>query len=494
MFFSCSFCFQSLSMHFIKEACSKRSLESKTLTYSRGATSILMGFLFVAYCAYLISQMYNNQPLLQISSEYIGHDSATPDIELCAQNSSLTVIKCTAMYYNWTTQDIPNCWETLFRPGVNDLATKCYVFESNGTLRMSRGVTYDSSDALRKIDFYWKFDALFNMTYTSISIPAISIQLYSPTFSSWKRDIIGNTEIEGNMMNNIASGGAYIATSFVNYTTTIFYHPQKYRAIRPNDISTLFGFSSNFIDIITLTTNSFSWPIQLDPPTLITDRRLYDGAFSVKLDQDTFEVKTEIMQHSIVSSIALAGGCYSVLTTIYVILFGMAKLSPWGIVHRIPTCINKHPPPEYYPNSTMYTHTQHQNEKARSSIFGLLSWVSSTKNNAVVQVTRSQLERLKVDDSSAEAICLTSLTGLLPPQTDNKGEESSTPFQEDHKTASQQESDEVNKLKRETLVLSQRMEELEFMLSEYFINTKYLDQLRNRKTTSTLGDPEVMVD
>ncbi|KAG2195410.1 hypothetical protein INT47_002849 [Mucor saturninus] len=473
-------------MHFIKEACSKRSLESKTLTYSRGATSILMGFLFVAYCAYLISQMYNNQPLLQISSEYIGHDSAIPDIELCAQNSSLTVVKCTAMYYNWTTQDIPNCWETLFRSGVNDVGPKCYVFESNGTLRMARGVTYDSRDALRKIDFYWKFDALFNMTYTSISIPAISIQLYSPTFSSWKRDIIGNTEIE--------VSGAYIATSFVNYSTTIFYHPQKYRAIRPNDISTIFGFSSNFIDIITLTTNSFSWPIQLDPPTLIIDRSLYDGAFSVKFDQDTFEVKTEIMQHSIVSSIALAGGCYSVLTTIYVILFGMAKLSPWGIVHRIPTCINHHPPPEYNPQSTQYTHTQHQNEKTQNSFFGLLSWVSSTKNNAVVQVTGSQLERLKVNDFSAEAICLTSSTGLLSPENDNKGRESSTLFQEDHKTASQQESDEVNKLKKEILVLSQRMEELEFMLSEYFINTKYLDQLRSRRKSSTLEDTEVMVD
>ncbi|KAG2195409.1 hypothetical protein INT47_002848, partial [Mucor saturninus] len=225
------------------------SLESKTLTYSRGAISILMGFLFVAYCAYLISQMYNNQPLLQISSEYIGHDSATPDIELCAQNSSLTVVKCSVMYYNWTTQDIPNCWETLFRPGVNDLATKCYVFESNDTLRMSRGVTYDSRDALRRIDFYWNIDALFNMTYASISIPAIAIQLYSPTFSSWKVDTIGTTEIEANMMANIASGGASTATSFVNYSTIIFYHPQKYRAIRPNDISTLFGFVSRNIKL-----------------------------------------------------------------------------------------------------------------------------------------------------------------------------------------------------------------------------------------------------
>lgn len=53
---------------------------------------------------------------------------------------------------------------------------------------MSSGITYDSRDALRRIDFYWNTDALLNTIYSTITIPAISIQLYSPIFSPWRTD------------------------------------------------------------------------------------------------------------------------------------------------------------------------------------------------------------------------------------------------------------------------------------------------------------------
>lgn len=62
-------------------------------------------------------------------------------------------------------------------------------------------------------------------------------------------------------MANIASGGASTATSFVNYSTVIFYHPQKYRAIKPNDLSTLLGFVSrhvNFSFLHTFNDNSLN--------------------------------------------------------------------------------------------------------------------------------------------------------------------------------------------------------------------------------------------
>lgn len=72
--------------------------------------------------------MYNNQSLLQISSETIGFDSAIPDVEVCAQNYNLIIVKCAVMYYNWSMVDISNCWETFFRPGANYGINKWYVF------------------------------------------------------------------------------------------------------------------------------------------------------------------------------------------------------------------------------------------------------------------------------------------------------------------------------------------------------------------------------
>lgn len=100
------------------------------------------------------------------------------------------------MYYNWTTVDIENCFSRFFRPGANDTPQKCYVFESNGTYRMANGVTYDSRDALRRLDFYWNIDDLYNLTYAAASIPTLALQLYDPHFSSWKYNTIGNSQVE----------------------------------------------------------------------------------------------------------------------------------------------------------------------------------------------------------------------------------------------------------------------------------------------------------
>lgn len=108
----------------------------------------------------------------------------------------MTLVKCTAMYYNWTTVDIPNCFQDFVRPGANGDASKCYVFETRKKYRMATGLTYDSRDALRRMDFYWTIDDLKNLTYSTISIPAIAIQLYDPTFTPWYPETIGDSEVE----------------------------------------------------------------------------------------------------------------------------------------------------------------------------------------------------------------------------------------------------------------------------------------------------------
>lgn len=61
---------------------------------------------------------------------------------------------------------------------------------------MATGLTYDSRDALRRLDFYWSIDNLKNLTYSTISIPAIAIQLYDPSFTTWNPETIGNSPTE----------------------------------------------------------------------------------------------------------------------------------------------------------------------------------------------------------------------------------------------------------------------------------------------------------
>lgn len=109
----------------------------------------------------------------------------------------MKVVHCSAMYYNWSAVPIDNCWENFFYSGANDASTsKCWIFDTKGQYKMTNGLTYDNRDALRRLDFYWKIDDLYNVSYASISIPAMAIQLYDPKFSSWKPATIGDTPIE----------------------------------------------------------------------------------------------------------------------------------------------------------------------------------------------------------------------------------------------------------------------------------------------------------
>jgi hypothetical protein len=134
--------------------------------------------------------------LIQISSEQILTDTETPDVEICAQRSTLRVVACTAMYYNWTSVDLPNCHDNYIIAGKSDDITKCYYFAVHNKYRMATGLTSDNRDAIRRIDFYWHLDSQFNVTHATISLPAIAVQLYHPKFTTWRPDVISNITVE----------------------------------------------------------------------------------------------------------------------------------------------------------------------------------------------------------------------------------------------------------------------------------------------------------
>jgi hypothetical protein len=111
----------------------------------------------------------------------------------------MTIVGCAAVYFNWTSVPIPDCYNRFFRTGVYSATMPCYVFETNGTYRMAIGSPDDGNDytdSVRRFDFYWKIDNHFNYTSASISVPAIALQLYDPSFSHWKTKTLLNTPVE----------------------------------------------------------------------------------------------------------------------------------------------------------------------------------------------------------------------------------------------------------------------------------------------------------
>lgn len=104
----------------------------------------------------------------------------------------MTIVRCDLMYMNWSSYPIPDCY-TYIRVGNNTGETSsCYLFDAGDALQY--GVQESpppNSPYVRRLDVYWKADSLVNLTYASLGIPSIAIELYSPEFSRWDK---GNVE------------------------------------------------------------------------------------------------------------------------------------------------------------------------------------------------------------------------------------------------------------------------------------------------------------
>ncbi|KAI9312856.1 hypothetical protein BX666DRAFT_776034 [Dichotomocladium elegans] len=345
-------------MYFMFEAFHRRPLESRALAYTRITFAVVFTILFFVYCGYLINQVslsdeksttmmltslpsrqikFDN-PLLRLSTEHIKDEYEMPHVEVCAQNTTLTFVRCDLMYMNWSTISTPDCYKYIrFGTFLPTDVSRCYLFESNGTIHYGvKDPSLYAADAtqIRRVDIYWKIDSIQNITAASVGIPAITMMLYDIRFSRWN-EMSANMIPQQAIFENEMAQGNYRSTSTQNYTSTIFFTPSKYRAIRPGDAGSLMGFAPQYVDIYTITATQLDWPIHIaDNPDI--QNGVYQGLFSVQLAKTTYEVQTEQRQHTLLSAIALVGGAYGVIITMYTLMFGMVRHSPWGAAHQIP--------------------------------------------------------------------------------------------------------------------------------------------------------------
>lgn len=282
----------------------------------------------------------------------------------------------------------------------------------------------------------------------------------------------------------------------------------------------------------------------------------------------SYFAQTEVRQHTLLASVALAGGCYGVLTTIYILLFGMTRLTPWGLVHHIPVLLSKNRRHDIDGNdlerSNMYntrgdeastsdlsSDDENKNIAKKSKGFPnniLIPWFfrsrtrdtnkTYTPTDIKEAILTKMIVRNKLQDQhqlnkmdTPEQYLLTTTASKRPSTSDSPSNEliadtfdhkfatngaetiyrasqlsadgaPSLPPQYNTPTGSsdnditpvnsvnigavrqrQQGRPSTIQLDTRTTELSTRVEELELILSEYFINTGYLDQLRSRKGT-----------
>ncbi|KAI8992323.1 hypothetical protein BDB01DRAFT_847710 [Pilobolus umbonatus] len=414
---------------------------------------------FISFCGYLISRIVNDQPLIQILTQGIYNETETPDIEVCIQGSTWEATYCEVMYLNWSVVTVPDCWNKYFRGGEDLYGTRCYIYESHGDYRMTAG---DSSnpDAVRRLDFYWNVGSIENMTRLSIAQPAVAIKLFHSSFNTWIEGAIGDSEMEKLSRDNIGLGLSR-TTSLVNYSTGLFFYQELYRTIKKGSVSATFETrlyqyqnTPNHPAYVALNDTPFSGSGNIP-------RSGYQGYFSVQLAKSNIEIKEEVRQNTILASVALAGGCYGILTTLYILLFGMTRMTPWGLIHHVPVFINKktHHEPAIYKDSDFIE--DHKGKK-------FLPWFF-----------RSPFSRPKKESEIFQEEAAMEHMMAQTPVFQNKPDPTYTipaTLQSFMEEAQNKQKEEEKRYAGLTL----RMNELEIILKEYFINTLYLDEIREQ--------------
>ncbi|RIA86948.1 hypothetical protein C1645_855304 [Glomus cerebriforme] len=266
----------------------KTFLESKRfqcLRYGTGATVIII---YLLYLAYLIIQITNDKPLVQLTYETLDKLSI-PDIEICGVWSDVEISKCVFTWNNYT--------NTTFYNGCDALS---HQFHPEKYCH-----TYNTSDAIYFYEFNpWKID------------PKYGIDERIKTDYLADKRMVQEFKLQ---MNGFAG--------IQNTTTMITFKKVTLRTLLPR-FSTIVGATTNYHSIPYLDLEVKNYPMH---PTLDLT---YTGHFSIAPGSFTHEVKSEKRSHTIFGSLGLAGGVFGMVSGIYTLLFGNPRKNPWGIMHR----------------------------------------------------------------------------------------------------------------------------------------------------------------
>ncbi|KAI8338373.1 hypothetical protein BC941DRAFT_422706 [Chlamydoabsidia padenii] len=257
---------------------------------------------------------------------------------MCVYGSRFTISSCALVDMNYNAKVVPGCTPYLVgSPADHPGPEWCWVFKTDDLVfgvELGNPDSVDQRLVVRRVDMYWRIDNLTTFNLVNPWAPSVTVTLYSPQFSSWRL----SPEDKNNMIPQEAMAWRnlrlqrFVSTSTMNYWSTIYFAPSRYRAIRPRDALSILGLNSTFVDIDTLHTSQHDWPLNFANVNY-TKHGNYQGEFSFMLTAGDMEVRTEQRQHTVLAALALAGGCYGVIFAVYCVLFGTPKLTPFGFTH-----------------------------------------------------------------------------------------------------------------------------------------------------------------
>ncbi|KAG2176578.1 hypothetical protein INT44_007241 [Umbelopsis vinacea] len=361
--------------------------------------------------------------------------------------SAVTTERLILFLCSWTSRRVPNC-TGLIQKGANSPVMFCEIFQPNGSIAF--GLAADApnkpgQDIVRRVDFYWQIENLTASVSQTLSVPAIALQLYAPQFNPWYTNDVPRWIPRQFQAYRDITMGVTKATAIQRHSTNVIFTPNTYKAIRPFDFGALFGLVAQYVEIPTISSESIIWPMHFNPEF---SNEMLTGHFSIQLGSGTVNVQQEQRQNTILSLLALTGGAFGLLNIIYVLLFGMTRLAPWGLVHHFPFFFD--PPPSYSP-------------------------IESDKKALLQQ----EIVSIKSEYYNIELERGTSTS--KPGQWAEKTEEMEHPLPRTPLTeVSTTMSDDQSVTGASRMDLEVRVQELELILANYFLDTKHLDRMRRK--------------
>ncbi|KAH8548327.1 hypothetical protein BGW37DRAFT_179699 [Umbelopsis sp. PMI_123] len=365
---------------------------------------------------------------------------------MCSSNANLRIWYCDIVSMNWTTRRVQNC-SGLIQKGAYMPTMFCQIFQSNGSIAFGIDSDIPGQNLVRRVDFYWQIDNLTAAVEGTLAVPAIALQLYSPKFNPWYTNDIQQWIPRQFQAYRDITMGVTKATSIQRHSTNVIFTPTTYLAIRPFDFGSLFGLTAQYVEIPTISTESIIWPMHFNPNFT---NGMMTGHFSIQLGSGTVNVQQEQRQHTILSLLALTGGAFGLLNIIYVILFGMTRLAPWGLVHRFTFFFEA--PPAYSP----------MDSDQKSLLQKEIVSIKSEFYNVELENMLSNNESRRWAEKTEE------VEHPLP----------KTPVTEVSTTL----GDEQSVTGASSMDLEARVQELELILANYFLDTKHLDRMRRKSS------------
>jgi hypothetical protein len=186
--------------------------ESKRFQGLRYGTGITVAILYLSYLAYLIFQVINDEPLIQISYEYLDKLSIPgiytltvnnisiiltnaqftkfaccfhKDIEICGDWSDIEISKCVFTWEDLSLTTFDGCNEPFSRQRRIGEIKHCYLYSSNDTYVYGNNETNPKGPWVKGIDFYFKIKNITAVTSKYLSVGTITVQLMDPSSNTF---------------------------------------------------------------------------------------------------------------------------------------------------------------------------------------------------------------------------------------------------------------------------------------------------------------------